>query len=100
MAAAHGGAERLVREVTEMFAKHRRPSPRHRQSVSGRFRTTSTGRRLYVASDYVEPCNKEDQMQAVGVAASIVVGLIVLAGVVLGVRSVPDLNRYLRMRQM
>lgn len=39
-------------------------------------------------------------MQAVGVAASVVVGLIVLAGVVLGVRSLPDLNRYRRMRQM
>jgi hypothetical protein len=39
-------------------------------------------------------------MQAVGVAASVVVGLIVLAGVVLGVRSLPDLNRYHRMRQM
>jgi len=39
-------------------------------------------------------------MQAVGVVASVVVGLIVLAGVVLGVRSLPDLNRYRRMRQM
>lgn len=39
-------------------------------------------------------------MQAVGVAASVVVGLIILAGVVVGVRSLPDLNRYLRMRHM
>jgi hypothetical protein len=39
-------------------------------------------------------------MQAVGVAASVVVGLIVLAAVVVGVRSLPDLNRYRRMRQM
>jgi hypothetical protein len=39
-------------------------------------------------------------MQAMGVAASVVVGLIVLAAVVVGVRSLPDLNRYRRMRQM
>lgn len=39
-------------------------------------------------------------MQAVGVAASVVVGLIVLAAVVVGVRSLPDVNRYRRMRQM
>jgi hypothetical protein len=39
-------------------------------------------------------------MQAVGVAASVVVGLIVLAAVVVGVRSLPDLDRYRRMRQM
>jgi len=39
-------------------------------------------------------------MQTVGVTASVVVGLIVVAGVVLGVRSLPDLARYRRMRQM
>ncbi|HME48841.1 DUF6893 family small protein [Mycobacterium sp.] len=75
-----------------MLAKHRRPPPRSRM--------TSTGRRLHVASDYREPLSKEDQMRAVGVVASVVVGLIVLAGVVVGVRSLPDLNRYRRMRQM
>jgi hypothetical protein len=98
MAAQRGGghlvasAPAQINQATQMPAKHRRPPPRSR--------TTSTGRRLYVASDYLEPLNKEDHMQAVGVAASVVVGLIVLAGVVIGVRSLPDLNRYRRMRQM
>jgi hypothetical protein len=83
-----------------MLVKHRRPPPRHEPPSWPRSRTTSTGRRLYLASDDVEPLSKEDHMQAVGLAASVVVGLVVVAGVVLGVRSLPDLNRYLRMRHM
>jgi hypothetical protein len=39
-------------------------------------------------------------MRAMGVLASVALSLIVLAGVIVGVRSLPDLNRYMRMRQM
>ena len=39
-------------------------------------------------------------MQAVGVTATVIAGVIVLGAVVMGVRSVPDLQRYLKMRRM
>jgi hypothetical protein len=39
-------------------------------------------------------------MQAVGWAATVVVGLVVAAGLVLGLRSLPDAQRYLKMRRM
>lgn len=39
-------------------------------------------------------------MNAVKVTAAIVGGLIVLGAVVLGIRSIPDLRRYLRIRRM
>ncbi len=39
-------------------------------------------------------------MQAVGVTATVIAGVIVLGAVVLGVRSVPDVQRYLKMRRM
>jgi Family of unknown function (DUF6893) len=39
-------------------------------------------------------------MEVVGWIATIVVALIVLAGVVVGVRSIPDVQRYMRMRHM
>jgi len=39
-------------------------------------------------------------MDVIGWIATIVVALIVLAGVVIGVRSIPDVQRYLRMRHM
>ncbi|MGZ6780469.1 MAG: DUF6893 family small protein [Mycobacterium sp.] len=39
-------------------------------------------------------------MQAVGVVATVIAGIIVLGAVVIGVRSIPDLNRYLKIRRM
>ncbi len=39
-------------------------------------------------------------MQAVGVVATVIAGIIVLGALVIGVRSLPDLNRYLKMRRM
>ncbi len=39
-------------------------------------------------------------MEVVGWIATIIVALVVLAGVVIGVRSIPDIQRYLRIRQM
>lgn len=39
-------------------------------------------------------------MQAVGIAATVIVCLVIVAGVVIGVRSVPDVRRYLRIRRM
>lgn len=39
-------------------------------------------------------------MQAVGVTATVIAGIIVLGAVVIGVRSLPDLQRYLKMRRM
>jgi hypothetical protein len=39
-------------------------------------------------------------MQAVGIAATVIVGLVIAAGVVIGIRSVPDVRRYLRIRRM
>lgn len=39
-------------------------------------------------------------MDVIGWIATIVVALVVLAGVVIGVRSIPDVQRYMRMRHM
>ena len=39
-------------------------------------------------------------MDVIGWIATIIVALIVLAGVVIGVRSIPDVQRYMRMRHM
>ena len=39
-------------------------------------------------------------MESVGVAATVVVGSVVVAAVVIGVRSIPDAKRYMRMRRM
>jgi hypothetical protein len=39
-------------------------------------------------------------MRTVGWTATIVVGLVAAAGVVLGIRSLPDAQRYLKMRRM
>jgi hypothetical protein len=39
-------------------------------------------------------------MQAVGVTATVIAGVVVLGAVVVGVRSLPDLQRYLKMRRM
>ncbi|MDT5006282.1 MAG: hypothetical protein QOJ24_3458 [Mycobacterium sp.] len=39
-------------------------------------------------------------MQAVGVTATVIAGVVVLGAVVMGVRSLPDLQRYLKMRRM
>ena len=39
-------------------------------------------------------------MEVVGWIAAVIVALVVLAGVVIGVRSIPDVKRYLRIRQM
>ncbi|MGX9791019.1 DUF6893 family small protein [Mycobacterium sp. MMS18-G62] len=39
-------------------------------------------------------------MEVVGWIAVVAVGIIVVGGVVLGVRSLPDARRYLKMRRM
>ncbi len=39
-------------------------------------------------------------MQAVGVTATVIAGLVVVTAVVLGVRSAPDVKRYLKIRRM
>jgi hypothetical protein len=39
-------------------------------------------------------------MAAVGYVATVVVGLIVVGGVVIGLRSIPDARRYLKIRRM
>ncbi len=39
-------------------------------------------------------------MEKIGWATTIVVGALALAAVVVGVRSVPDVKRYLKMRRM
>lgn len=39
-------------------------------------------------------------MQAVGVTATVIAGVIVLGALVIGVRSIPDLQRYLKIRRM
>jgi len=39
-------------------------------------------------------------MEVVGWIATIVVAVVVLAGVVIGLRSIPDVRRYLKMRHM
>lgn len=39
-------------------------------------------------------------MEVVGVGATVLVGLAVVAGLVIGLRSLPDLRRYSRIRRM
>ncbi|WP_407671266.1 DUF6893 family small protein [Nocardia stercoris] len=39
-------------------------------------------------------------MVVVGMIALVIVGLAVLSAVAVGVRSIPDINRYLRIRRM
>lgn len=39
-------------------------------------------------------------MHAVGVTATVIAGVVVLGAVVIGVRSLPDLQRYLKIRRM
>lgn len=39
-------------------------------------------------------------MESVGVGATVVVALVVVAGIVIGVRSIPDIQRYLKIRNM
>jgi putative copper export protein len=39
-------------------------------------------------------------MEIVGMVATAVVAVVVLAGVVVGVMSIPDMRRYLRIRHM
>lgn len=39
-------------------------------------------------------------MEVIGWIATIVVALVVVVGVVIGLRSIPDARRYLKMRQM
>jgi hypothetical protein len=39
-------------------------------------------------------------MQAVGVTATVIAGVVVLGALVISVRSLPDLQRYLKIRRM
>jgi hypothetical protein len=39
-------------------------------------------------------------MQAVGVTATVIAGVVVLGALVIGVRSLPDMQRYLKIRRM
>jgi hypothetical protein len=39
-------------------------------------------------------------MQAVGVTATVIAGVVVLGALVLGARSVPDMRRYMKIRRM
>ncbi|MEN3318405.1 MAG: DUF6893 family small protein [Mycobacterium sp.] len=39
-------------------------------------------------------------MEKVGWAATVIAGIVVLGGLALGVRALPDLKRYLQMRRM
>jgi hypothetical protein len=39
-------------------------------------------------------------MQAVGVTATVIAGVVVIGALVLGVRSVPDMRRYMKIRRM
>ncbi|WP_374116409.1 hypothetical protein [Hoyosella sp. YIM 151337] len=39
-------------------------------------------------------------MKGIGVATTVAVSLLVVLGLVIGVRSLPDIKRYVRIRQM
>jgi hypothetical protein len=39
-------------------------------------------------------------MQAVGVTATVIAGVVVLGGLYLGIRAVPDMRRYMKIRRM
>jgi hypothetical protein len=78
--------------------------PGRQAATAPRFRVTRTGRCVYAVADDAQPLNqpltKERDMAAVGKMTIVIVGLAVVAGVVIGVQSLPDLNRYLRIRSM
>ena len=40
------------------------------------------------------------RMDVIGWMATVVIAVVLVAGVVVGVRSIPDVQRYLKMRQM
>jgi hypothetical protein len=73
-------------------------------ATAKRFRVTGTDRCLYAVADEAQPLNqplpKERDMAAVGKITMVIVGLAIVAGVVIGVQSLPDVNRYLRIRNM
>ena len=65
------------------------------------------GRYLYFAPDEIEPLDtaeisprKESDMDVIGRITTLVIAAAVVAGVVVGVKSMPDVQRYLKMRQM
>ena len=39
-------------------------------------------------------------MRAVGITATVIVGALVVSAAVIGVRSIPDIQRYLKIRRM
>lgn len=39
-------------------------------------------------------------MESIGLGATVVVALVAVAGVVIGVRSIPDIQRYFKIRHM
>jgi hypothetical protein len=85
----------------ESIADEQRLVPPARQAVTRpRSRVTETGRHLYAVADEVTPLTKEHDMAAVGKVAAVMVGLVILTGIVIGVASAPDVNRYLRIRRM
>ena len=68
---------------------------------------TGTAAISYFAPEEVEPLGteqpepgREAEMEVIGWIATIAVALVVLAGVLIGVRSIPDIQRYMRMRHM
>jgi hypothetical protein len=42
----------------------------------------------------------EPNVRVVGIITTVVLGILVLSAVVVGVRSIPDIRRYLRIRSM
>ncbi|MGH3849733.1 MAG: DUF6893 family small protein [Pseudonocardiaceae bacterium] len=80
--------------------EHRHASPGRQAATRVRSRVTATGRYPYGVAGEVQPLTKEPDMAAIGRTTSVIVGLILIAGVVIGVQSVPDLTRYLRIRRM
>ncbi|MGH3961511.1 DUF6893 family small protein [Mycobacterium sp.] len=85
----------------ESIADEHRHAPAARQAATRpRSRVTGTGRHLYAMPGEVQLPTKEPDMAAIGRTTSVLLGLILIAGVVIGVQSVPDLKRYLRIRRM
>ena len=59
------------------------------------------GRYLYFAPDEVEPLSERSpNMEVVGWVAVGVVAAVVIGGAAVGVRSIPDARRYLKIRRM